>query len=141
MQRIKKRFITQVAIANISSKLMYTAQILGILSQGAAKVSVVMLFRRIAPAARRTHYIFLACIGFWALISTFMIAFQCQLPDPWVFVPSQCATHGNMQYPVIVFNMMTDIMLATGILPTVWKLNTSRETRVAVILLFASRLM
>jgi hypothetical protein len=50
----------------------------------------------------------------------------------------QCATHGNMQYPVIIFNVMTDIVLATGILPTVWKLNTSRDARIAVILLFAS---
>ena len=123
------------------SKLMYTAQILGVLSQGAAKVSVVMLFRRLAPAALRAHYIFLACIGFWAFISTFAIAFQCQLPQPCVFIHSQCATHGNLQYPVIIFNMITDIMLSTGILPTVWKLNTSRETRVAVILLFASRFM
>jgi hypothetical protein len=74
-------------------------------------------------------------------MSIFLIAFQCQLPQPWVFVPSECTTHGNVWYPVVIFNMATDAMLAMGILPTVWKLNTSRDTRMAVILLFASRLM
>jgi hypothetical protein len=120
------------------SKLMYAAQLLGILSQTAAKVSVVMLFKRIVPANVH-HHIFLACVGVWSIASIFMIAFQCQLPSPWVFVPSQCTTHGNVQYPYIIVNMVTDIMLATGILPTVWNLNTRRETRIAVIMLFASR--
>jgi hypothetical protein len=120
---------------------MYTAQLLGILSQAAAKVSVVMLFRRITPTSTPAHYVFLGCIGAWSIISIFMTAFQCQLPTPWIFVPSQCSTHGYVQYPYIIFNMVTDIMLATGILPTVWKLNTSRETRMAVVMLFASRFM
>jgi hypothetical protein len=120
---------------------MYAAQLLGVLSMGSAKVSVVMLFRRITPTANRSNYILLACVGSWMIFSILAVAFQCQLPDPWVFVPSECMTHGNVQYPVVILNMVTDTLLATSILPTLWKLKTMRATRIAVMMLFASRLV
>ncbi|KAH8810974.1 hypothetical protein F5884DRAFT_263455 [Xylogone sp. PMI_703] len=137
------KHIDDVGSNNLVSyyKLMYTAQLLGIFAQGASKTSMIMLYRRITPERNVMQFIFLVCIGLWVIISTFLFAFQCALPKPWIFAPSQCTTHGRVQFPIIVFNMITDTMLFLGILPIVWILNTSHDTRFVVILLFSSRLL
>jgi hypothetical protein len=120
---------------------MYTAHILSILSMFFAKISVVMLFKRIAPTVNRSFKLGLLLCVTWGVFSVFAIAFQCQLPEPWVFMPSQCSTHGYLQIPVIGLNMVTDAILAVGILPTIWKLNMPQETRVTVMTLFGLRLV
>jgi len=119
---------------------MYTAQILSILSMTSAKVSVVMLFKRIATNANRSFKLGLLMCAMWGVFSFFAVIFQCQLPKPWVFVPSQCSTHGYLQIPVTGLNMLTDAILAMGILPTIWKLKMSQDTRVTVMALFGIRL-
>ena len=80
-------------------------------------------------------------VGVWGIFSFLSLAFQCQLPKLWVFVPSQCNTHGLLQYPVIILNILTDGILATSMLPTIWKLQLRRNIRVTVMLLFGIRLL
>ncbi|KAH8665725.1 hypothetical protein BGZ60DRAFT_409771 [Tricladium varicosporioides] len=122
-------------------KLMYTCQLLGILSMAASKTSVVMLFKRIAQTANRSYKGGLIMVALWGIFAFLVIAFQCQLPKPWVFIPSQCNTHGYLQYPVIILNILTDVLLATGIFPTIWKLNLKRDTRITVMILFGMRIV
>ncbi len=119
---------------------MYTAEILGILSMTSAKISVVMLFKRIATTANRSFKFGLSMCVMCGVFSFFAVVFQCQLPKPWVFLPSQCNTHGYLEIPVIILNMVTDAALALGILPTVWKLKMPQDTRVTVMALFGVRL-
>jgi hypothetical protein len=107
---------------------MYAAQLISILSMASAKVSVIMLFKKIAPTADRSVKLGLAMRAFWGVFSFFTEALQCQLPKPWVIIPSQCNTHGYLQLPIIVLNIVTDAVLGITILPTIWKLNMPRDT-------------
>jgi hypothetical protein len=120
---------------------MYSAQLTSILSMTSAKVSVVLLIKRITQTDNRAWNLSLVLVWIWGIFSFLALAFQCQMPKPWIFVPAQCTTHGYLQYPVIILNIITDAILATGMLPTIWKLNIARDTRVTVMTLFGIRLV
>ncbi|KAF2192734.1 hypothetical protein K469DRAFT_654560 [Zopfia rhizophila CBS 207.26] len=121
--------------------MMYGGQLTGIAAMALAKTSVVFLSDRVAPQEPRPYYIMLGLVAIWTILSIFATAFQCSLPHPWVYVPSKCPSHGNLQYPIIVLNIVTDALLATWILPTVWGLIMETGKRVTVIVLFGSRLV
>ena len=122
-------------------KLTYASQLLGIAAIAAAKTSVVLLFRRIASTAHSSYYITVSLVAGWAIFSFFAMAFQCSKPAPWVFLPALCYTHGYLQYPVIVLNMLTDVLLAFGVSLTIWNLQMRKPTRIYLICLFGSRIM
>ena len=122
-------------------QLIYTAQLLSIASMAFSKISVVMLLKRITQILSNSYKIGLGMVVIWGIFSFLAMAFQCQLPKPWTFVPSQCNTHGHLQYPVIILNMLTDGVLGLGMLPTIWKLKLGRSIRVTVIILFGIRLL
>ena len=121
--------------------MMFTGQYLGIAAMACAKTSAVLLSDGIVPQEPRRYYTMLSIIGTWALFSVLAVSFQCQLPHPWVFVPSKCSTHGDLQYPIIIGNLLTDALLAIWILPTIWKLLMSLAKRLIVMVLFGARLM
>jgi hypothetical protein len=107
-----------------------------------AKLSVTWLLNRVfAFEARRSLLTMAALIVAWMLFSLFAIAFQCHLPTPWVFIPSQCPTHGYLQYVVIIFNILTDIPLALWILPSMSPLDMKREDRTTAAMLFGFRII
>ncbi|TVY87234.1 hypothetical protein LAWI1_G008030 [Lachnellula willkommii] len=135
--------IDAVSAENLDSfyKLIYCVHLFSILSMTFAKVSVVLLMKRITLTAERSWGIVLVSCCLWGVFSFLAFAFQCGVPDPWVYVPSQCTTRGKLQYPVIVLNIVTDVILSVGMLPTVWKLRAPLETRVTVMILFALRLL
>ncbi|OCK78965.1 hypothetical protein K432DRAFT_355802 [Lepidopterella palustris CBS 459.81] len=122
-------------------KVMFTGQYLGVAAMASAKAAVLLLSDRIAPQEPRNYYTVLLIIGIWALFSVLSVSFQCQLPDPWVYIPSKCSTHGNLQYPIIIGNQLTDALLATWILPTIWKLLMDKDKRIAVMVLFGTRII
>ncbi|TVY20839.1 hypothetical protein LARI1_G002173 [Lachnellula arida] len=134
--------IDAVSAENLDSfyKLIYCVHLFSILSMTFAKVSVVLLMKRITLTAERSWGIVLVSCCLWGVFSFLAFAFQCGIPGPWVYVPSQCTTRGKLQYPVIVLNIVTDVILSVGMLPTVWKLRAPLETRVTVMILFALRL-
>lgn len=120
---------------------MYAGELIGLAAQWAAKVSFLQLCERVAPREPRDLHIVTGMVYFWGLFSILAIAFQCGLPDPWVFDPSDCPTKGFMYYPVIIMNMITDLVLATWILPTLWNLLLDQDRRILVVMLFGSRFM
>lgn len=122
-------------------KMIFTGQYLGIAAMACAKTSAVLLSDGIVPQEPRRYYVMLSIIGTWALFSVLAVSFQCQLPRPWVFVPSKCSTHGDLQYPIIIGNLLTDALLAVWIIPTIWKLLMDLRKRVIVIVLFGTRLI
>ena len=107
----------------------------------AAKMSFVMLYKRIAPSSRHSYYGLLMAVSFFTVFGLFTSAFQCPLPHPWVFEPAHCSSHGPLQYLLIVLNIVTDAMLAVGFLPTIWTLNMAKATKISVMVLFGSRIM
>ncbi|KAF2840591.1 hypothetical protein M501DRAFT_1001575 [Patellaria atrata CBS 101060] len=125
---------------NTYYKLLYTAGLLAIIAMIFAKLSVILLFRRLAPQERTWHCIILcSSVAVWGIFSIFAVAFQCKTPQPWVFTKSNCPTWGNLYYPVIALNIVTDAILSIFILPTVWKLNMAKSTRLTVMALFGAR--
>jgi hypothetical protein len=108
-----------------------------------AKASVVFLFNRLNIYQARTGplLILLSSIGAWCLLSVFILAFQCHLPEPWRNTPSNCPTHGKLYFVVGSLNIFTDAVLSVYVIPDVWKLNMGKILRVTVIALFASRLV
>ncbi|KAF2467216.1 uncharacterized protein BDR25DRAFT_305654 [Lindgomyces ingoldianus] len=120
-------------------QMMYAAEMMGIAAMAWAKTSVVLLSDRVAPRPPVPFYLMLGLIAVWTIFSIFATAFQCSLPHPWVYVPSECPSRGSLQYPIIILNIITDAILATWILPTLWKLLMDVERRITVIVLFGSR--
>ncbi|OCL02500.1 hypothetical protein AOQ84DRAFT_422669 [Glonium stellatum] len=135
--------LAHLSLAHLDSyyKMMFIGQYLGIAAMACAKTCAVLLSDGIAPQDRRQFYAMLSIMGIWALFSILAVSFQCQLPYPWVFVPSKCSTHGNLQYPVIIGNLLTDALLAVWILPTIWKLRMDLGRRVVVMILFGARVI
>ena len=122
-------------------QMMYAAELTGIVAMFFAKTSVVLLSHRVAPREPRPYFFMLGLIASWAIFSIFGITFQCGLPHPWVYVPSQCPARGNLLYPIIIFNILTDALLATWILPTLSRLLMDTGKRMTVIILFGARLV
>lgn len=120
---------------------MYAGELLGIAAQWAAKVSFLQLCERVAPRDPKQYNIVFGMVTFWGVFSEFAVAFSCGVPRPWYFDPRTCDTKGAMYYPVIIMNIITDVILGTWILPTLWKLLMDQERRVMVVALFGSRLM
>lgn len=120
---------------------MYAGELLAIAAMASAKTSVVLLSDRVAPQETRSYNIMLGLVAFWSTFSIFGIAFQCGLPEPWVYIPDDCPTKGYLYYPVIILNILTDAVLAVWILPTLWKLLMDTGKRVTVMVLFGLRLV
>ena len=121
--------------------MTYTASLMGITAMAAAKASVVLLSDRVAPSSPRQRYTILALISLWFVSSIFAQAFQCPTPQPWVYIPKRCDSRPGLLYTIIVTNIVTDVLVASWILPTLWKLLMNMERRVKVIFLFSTRLV
>lgn len=122
------------------SQFEYAAQLIEIVAMFSAKTAVALLSDRVAPRKSWVKISTLTSIAAWTVFSFVTLAFQCPFPQPWVFQPAQCPTHGKLLYPIIVFNAFTDVFLALWIVPTVWKLRMAWRDRVLVIFLFGLRI-
>lgn len=60
---------------------------------------------------RRTCTITAGIILAWTVFSIFAIAFQCQMPKPWLYTPGRCAGDGALLYPIGVLNILTELIL------------------------------
>lgn len=121
----------------------YAINFLAITAMAFAKVSILLLFRRIMSQSRAVQaFVTIATlIGIYFVFSIFATAFQCGASHAWVVQPATCPTHGDMKYGIIGLNMLTDIMLAVWILPSLWKLQMNLQNRLTVISLFGARLI
>ncbi len=131
------------AVLRMHSQLFWTTQISGVITLALAKLSLVVLFQRIAPKQMgpQTTTWLMPMVAVYTLLSLFLIAFQCQMPQPWILSPRSCSTHGNVYYPITISNMLTDAMLAIWIFPVIWGLQMKVHTKSVVLWLFGSRLL
>lgn len=107
-----------------------------------SKASIALLIRRLSVY----HSSFLrssmpiAGVGIWAIFSLFASIFQCNLPNPWFSAPESCPARKGLWSAILVWNMVTDAVLAVYIVPGVSRLNMPKPVRLTVVGLFASRL-
>jgi hypothetical protein len=103
-----------------------------------AKISIVLLYQRIAPQQASMGILFLyGCIAVWALFAISVQAFQCG--GSVEFQPDQCLS-GNLQYPSIILNIVTDALLSFWMAPRIWSLQSSTKARVVPMILFGLRI-
>lgn len=104
-----------------------------------SKISVAYLFERIAPRQdKRGVMILMSCIGAWTVFAVFGTAFSC---SGHVYWDAQCSGGGWVAFPIIVTNLITDVMLSFWMVPRIWKLQASMQHRVVPVLLMSSRLL
>lgn len=103
-----------------------------------AKISIVLLYKRIAPQqASMGMLVLYACIAVWAIFAIAAQAFQCG--GSVEFAPRKCLS-GNLLYPSIVLNIITDALLSFWMAPRIWSLQSSTKGRVVPIVLFGLRI-
>jgi hypothetical protein len=103
-----------------------------------AKISIVLLYQRIAPQQASSGILFLyGCIAVWAVFAVFVQAFQCG--GSVRFEPDRCLS-GNLKYPSIILNIITDALLSFWMAPRIWTLQSSTKARVVPIILFGLRI-
>jgi hypothetical protein len=116
---------------------------MGVIALALAKLSLVLLFKRITPKQMGLRAVvwLLPIVAIYTILSLALIAFQCQLPQPWILSPSRCSTHGNVYYPITISNMLTDALLAIWMLPIIRALHMKTHPKAVVMWLFGSRLI
>lgn len=122
-------------------KSIYGGELVGIAAQWLAKLSFLQLSQLIVARASRSYNIIFSIVTFWGLFSFLAIALQCGPKEPWIYAPDACPTKGLFYFPVIIMNILTDILLSAWILPMLWKLLLDAEWRFLFIILFGSRLV
>ncbi|KAL4938918.1 hypothetical protein BDV06DRAFT_231451 [Aspergillus oleicola] len=124
------------------SKLAYAAHILLIFVLSLSKLSTILLIWKLTPSGSLRRYCIIATgiVVAWTIFAVLGIALQCELPEPWVYLPGRCAGEGAIFYPITVSNVFTDVILV--VLPFVMMHNVQMvwHKRVKILSSFSTRI-
>ncbi|KAL4958114.1 hypothetical protein BDW69DRAFT_154670 [Aspergillus filifer] len=124
------------------SKLAYAAHILLILVMSLAKLSTILLIRKLTPSGSLRRYctITTGIVVAWTIFAILGLALQCKLPGPWLYGPDRCVGQGAIFYPIALFNILTEIILV--ILPFIMMHNVQMvwHKRLKILGSFSSRI-
>ena len=75
------------------SKFAYAAHLLLIVALSLSKMSTILLIWKLTPSKslRRSCAIAAGIVVGWSIFAVFGIAFQCEMPGPWLYSPERCA--------------------------------------------------
>lgn len=118
----------------------FAAQLLEIAAMALAKISCILLIERVSPQSRKEKMILFGMVLVYFVYATLAFSLQCSFPRPWEIRNKKCANGGPL-VSAIVFNMITDIVLAVWMLPVIRPLNMDKERRNTAAILFGTRLM
>ena len=121
---------------------IYAAPMLFVVSSAFAKASVVFFVMKITPQ-REIHlacYTLLAIISAWGLGFIFALAFQCELPRPWI-VDSTCVDRRKLFLALGILNILTDLALVIVPIMMLWRVQSKAAKKWQVMALFASRIL
>jgi hypothetical protein len=125
-------------------QIFWTTQMLGVITLALAKLYLVLVFQHILPRhmlPRPIRWLLESVVAVYILLSLFLTAFQCQLPEPWKLTPKSCNTHGNVYYPITISNMLTDAMIAFWTFPVIWGLQMEAHRKRVILWIFGSRFL
>ena len=96
---------------HLHSQFYYAAQLIHIVILSLSKLSTTLLLRTLTPSKgiRQSCTITVGLIGAWTAFAFFGIAFQCPLPEPWLYTPERCT--GAMLYPISTFHILTELII------------------------------
>ncbi|KAI8946018.1 hypothetical protein F4801DRAFT_593688 [Xylaria longipes] len=100
-------------------KALYSGAILGILTLGVAKISLLVSLRMITPI--NWHRVVIHTVGIftiaWVLTAVFSTAFQCPSPRQWDILGERCIDLRSVRTYIAIGNILTDIALLA--IPTI----------------------
>lgn len=119
--------------AGFSSEIMY------ICTLAAAKIAACLFALNLQPHSRSKLVIrgLMGIVLVWTIISTFGIAFQCEIPRTWTLTTNQCFNQPAFWTFVEVLNGFTDLMLIAILCSIVWILKT--RAKIMLLCVFAAR--
>ncbi|KAE8138693.1 hypothetical protein BDV38DRAFT_281990 [Aspergillus pseudotamarii] len=124
------------------SKFAYAAHILRIVVMSLSKMSTILLIWRLTPSKslRRICAGTAGVVMGWSIFAVLGIAFQCEMPGPWLYSPERCAGEGAIFYPIAVLNILTEVIIV--VLPFIMMLNVQMawHKRVKILCSFSARL-
>ncbi|KAJ5916859.1 hypothetical protein N7504_000874 [Penicillium tannophilum] len=124
------------------SKFAFAAHILFILVLTLSKISTILLVWKLTPSQslRRSCAVTAGIVGGWSVFAVLSIAFQCGLPDPWLYSPNRCAGEGALLYPIAVFNILTEVIIVIQPFMMMRNVQMAWDKRVKILCSFSSRI-
>ncbi|KAJ5792529.1 uncharacterized protein N7503_008507 [Penicillium pulvis] len=124
------------------SKFAFAAHILFIFVMVLSKMSTILLVWKLTPSQslRRSCVITAGIVVGWSIFAVLSIAFQCGLPDPWLYSPNRCAGEGALLYPIVVFNILTEVILVVQPFMMMRNVQMAWDKRVKILCSFSSRI-
>ncbi|KAL4868414.1 hypothetical protein BDV12DRAFT_169694 [Aspergillus spectabilis] len=124
------------------SKFAFAAHILLIIVLSLSKMSTILLIWKLTPSGslRRSCAIIAGIVAGWTIFAVLSIAFQCTLPEPWLYSPERCAGEGALFYPIAVFNILTEIVLVVQPFIMMRGVQMAWRKRVKILCSFSTRL-
>ncbi|KAH7084428.1 hypothetical protein FB567DRAFT_604277 [Paraphoma chrysanthemicola] len=123
---------------SVFSRAILAAQLLEVVAMTAAKLSSAFLIERVAPQSRKAKTYLFALLCIYGVFALFALAFRCGLSTSWASQTHRCKNTGPL-IAAIVFNMVTDLLLASWLFPTLLSISLDKEKRFTAMLLFGSR--
>ncbi|KAB8223900.1 hypothetical protein BDV33DRAFT_199945 [Aspergillus novoparasiticus] len=125
------------------SKFAYAAHILLIGAMSLSKMSTILLIWKLTPnkSLRRSCAVTAGIVVGWSIFAVLGIAFQCEMPGPWLYASERCAGEGVIFYPIAALNILTEIIIV--VLPFIMMRNVQMAwpKRVKILCSFSSRLI
>jgi hypothetical protein len=124
-------------------KAGYASQILYLGVLAAAKLSTLALFAILTPLKSHRIPIFIAggIVAAWSVSSILGSAFQCSLPNPYLYTSGKCFNQNAFWYGVGAVNILTDLTLMAFPVMVVSRLKLPLKKKIAVTFAFSFRLL
>ncbi|KAE8409852.1 hypothetical protein BDV37DRAFT_267498 [Aspergillus pseudonomiae] len=124
------------------SKFAYAAHLLLIVALSLSKMSTILLIWKLTPSKslRRSCAIAAGIVVGWSIFAVFGIAFQCEMPGPWLYSPERCAGEGAIFYPIAGFNILTEAIIVALPFIMMHKVQMVWHKRVKILSSFSARL-
>ncbi|KAK2732678.1 hypothetical protein FQN55_003957 [Onygenales sp. PD_40] len=125
------------------SKSIYVSQILSVVALAATKASVALLIIRIRPLKR----VLQACRGLLAVITVWLaagvisLAFQCNVPRPWIFSDGRCLNLRALYIGLGVGSILTDISLVIIPFFLVFQVQLPTKKRLTIASFFGTKII
>ena len=119
----------------------YASNMLTVGALAGAKASITLLIVSIRPyrPVRLACYGFLGVVGAWTVAGVVALAFQCDLPKPWVLGPQTCIDQYALQLGLGVVNIITDLAIIVLAFSMMWTVQVSTSRKSTVVALFGLR--
>ncbi|KAH8660814.1 hypothetical protein BGZ60DRAFT_530820 [Tricladium varicosporioides] len=126
----------------VLQKSTYASGILLIFSLVLTKLSVISFMQSLSPSTinLRSGYAIAAFLALWGVVSVFVSAFQCSLPNPYDVYYGKCLDVYGFWMSFSILNIISDIILIAWPALIILKVRTGLWRRIIIVMCFACRI-